>query len=125
MAFKLKLKNVSASGKKASPFKINNALVYGAADAAKGFVNVEDSYKAKAGQGAKTGRGGTDLLTKNKGGGGVETCEDKFDPIDNNTEYEACLAEKQKNNKDTTPEVKVEDSNSTDSTKDIVDAGNK
>ena len=35
------------------------------------------------------------------------------------------MDEKQKNNKDTTPEVKVEDSNSTDSTKDIVDAGNK
>ena len=124
MAFKLKLKNVSASGKKASPFKINNSLVYGAADAAKGFVNVEDSYKAGTGEGAKTGRGGTDLLTKNKGGGGVETCEDKFPDI-SSPEFEACMDEKQKNNKDTTPEVKVEDSNSTDSTKDIVDAGNK
>ena len=122
MAFKLKLKNVSASGKKASPFKINNALVYGAADAAKGFVNVEDSYKAKSGEGAKTGRGGTDLLTKNKGGGGVETCEDKFKDI-SSPEFEACMDAKQENNKDTTPEVKVEDSNSTDSTEDIVDAG--
>ncbi len=121
MAFKLKLKNVSASGKKASPFKINNALVYGAADAAKGFVNVEDSYKAKAGEGAKTGRGGTDLLTKNKGGGGVETCEDKFDPIDNNTEYEACLAEKEENKDDTTS---TGEGDSTEGTEDIVEAGN-
>ena len=117
MAFKLKLKNVSASGKKASPFKINNALVYGAADAAKGFVNVEDSYKAKAGQGAKTGRGGTDLLTKNKGKGGAETCEDKFDV--SSPEFEACMEEKQENTDDTTTDVVVEN----EGTEDIVEAG--
>ena len=119
MAFKLKLKNVSASGEKASPFKINNALVYGAGDAAKKFVNVEDAYAAGTGEGVKEGRGGTDLLTKNKGGGGVETCEDKFDPIDNNTEYEACLAEKEENTEDTTPAVDVK----TEGTEDIVEAG--
>jgi len=118
MAFKLKLKNVSASGKKASPFKINNALVYGAADAAKGFVNVEDSYKAKAGQGAKTGRGGTDLLTKNKGKGGAETCEDKFDV--SSPEFEACMDAKQENTDDTTTDVVVEN----EGTEDIVEAGN-
>lgn len=123
MAFKLKLKNVSASGEKASPFKINNALVYGAGDAAKKFVNVEDAYAEGTGEGAKQGRGGTDLLTKNKGGSGAETCEDKFDPIDNNEAYEACLKEKQDKNEDTTPEVKVEDGDSTDSTEEIVDAG--
>ena len=119
MAFKLKLKNVSASGKKASPFKISEALIAGAGVAADRFVNVEDSYKVGTGEGAKTGRGGTDLLTKNKGGGGVETCEDKFDPIDNNTEYEACLAEKQENTEDTTPAVKDQ----TEGTEDIVEAG--
>lgn len=123
MAFKLKLKNVSASGEKASPFKINNALVYGAGDAAKKFVNVEDAYAEGTGEGAKQGRGGTDLFTKNKGGSGAETCEDKFDPIDNNEAYEACLKEKQDKNEDTTPEVKVEDGDSTDSTEEIVDAG--
>lgn len=124
MAFKLKLKNVSASGEKASPFKINNALVYGAGEAAKKFVNVEDAYAAGAGEGAKQGRGGTDLVTKNKGGDGAETCEDKFDIA--TPEFEACMEQKQKENKDTTPEVKVEDGDSTestDSTEDIVDAG--
>jgi hypothetical protein len=38
MAFKLKLKQVQLSGSKASPFKINNALVQGAGIAAKGFT---------------------------------------------------------------------------------------
>ena len=38
MAFKLKLKQVQLSGSKASPFKINNALVQGAGVAAKGFT---------------------------------------------------------------------------------------
>jgi hypothetical protein len=121
MAFKLKLKNVSASGEKASPFKINNALVYGAGDAAKKFVNVEDAYAAGTGEGVKEGRGGTDLLTKNKGKGGAETCEDKFDV--SSPEFEACMETKKENNEDTTPEVKVEDIDSTDSTEEIVDAG--
>lgn len=121
MAFKLKLKNVSASGEKASPFKINNSLVYGAGDASKKFVNIEDSYKAKAGEGAKEGSGGTDLFKKNKGGSGVETCEDKFDPIDNNAEYEACLAEKEESTEDTTTPVEVADTTEGDSG--IVEAG--
>jgi hypothetical protein len=118
MAFKLKLKNVSVSGEKASPFKINNALVYGAGDAAKKFVNVEDAYAAGAGEGAKEGRGGTDLFKKNKGKGGSGTCEDKFDL--GSPEFEACMEQKQEENKDTPPEVQVEDDNSTE---DIVDAG--
>ena len=119
MAFKLKLKNVSASGKKASPFKISEALIAGAGVAADRFVNVEDSYKAKAGEGAKTGRGGTDLLTKNKGGGGVETCEDKFKDI-SSPEFEACMDEKQENTNDTTSAV---EGDSTEGTEDIVEAG--
>jgi hypothetical protein len=118
MAFKLKLKNVSVSGEKASPFKINNALVYGAGDAAKKFVNVEDAYAAGTGEGAKEGRGGTDLFKKNKGKGGSGTCEDKFDL--GSPEFEACMEQKQEENKDTPPEVQVEDDNSTE---DIVDAG--
>ena len=122
MAFKLKLKNVSASGEKASPFKISEALVAGAGVAADRFVNVEDAYAAGAGTGAKKGRGGTDLFKKNKGGSGAETCEDKFDPIDNNEEYEACLKEKQDNNEETTPEVEVEGEDN-NSTEEIVDAG--
>jgi hypothetical protein len=118
MAFKLKLKNVSASGEKASPFKISEALVAGAGVAADRFVNVEDAYAAGAGVGAKQGRGGTDLLTKNKGKGGTGTCEDKFDV--SSPEFEACMEQKQEENKDTPPEVQVEDDNSTE---DIVDAG--
>ena len=114
MAFKLKLKNVSASGEKASPFKISEALVAGAGVAADRFVNVEDAYAAGAGVGAKKGRGGTDLFKKNKGGGGAETCEDKFDL--GSPEFEACMEQKQDNNEETTPEVEVEveDNNSTE-----------
>jgi hypothetical protein len=118
MAFKLKLKNVSASGEKASPFKISEALVAGAGVAADRFVNVEDAYAAGAGVGAKEGRGGTDLFKKNKGKGGSGTCEDKFDL--GSPEFEACMEQKQEENKDTPPEVQVEDDNSTE---DIVDAG--
>jgi len=40
MAFKLKHSNVQLSGDKASPFKISNTLVQGAAIAAKGFTDV-------------------------------------------------------------------------------------
>jgi hypothetical protein len=112
MAFKLKLKNVSASGEKASPFKISEALVAGAGVAADRFVNVEDAYAAGAGVGAKEGRGGTDLFKKNKGKGGSGTCEDKFDL--GSPEFEACMEQKQEENKDTTPEVQVEDDNSTE-----------
>jgi hypothetical protein len=112
MAFKLKLKNVSASGEKASPFKISEALVAGAGVAADRFVNVEDAYAAGAGVGAKEGRGGTDLFKKNKGKGGSGTCEDKFDL--GSPEFEACMEQKQEENKDTPPEVQVEDDNSTE-----------
>ena len=40
MAFKLKHSNVQLSGDKASPFKISNTLVQGAAVAAKGFTDI-------------------------------------------------------------------------------------
>tara|TARA_Y100000385_G_scaffold284214_1_gene341822 strand:- start:2826 stop:3188 length:363 start_codon:yes stop_codon:yes gene_type:complete len=120
MAFKLKLKNVSASGEKASPFKISEALVAGAGVAADRFVNMEDSYAVGAGAGSKTGRGGTDLFKKNKGKGGSETCEDKFPDI-SSPEFEACMDEKEESTKDTTTPVEGADGAEGDS--EIVEAG--
>lgn len=48
MGFKLKHKNVESTGLKASPFKINQALVMGAGDAAKNFTDVRQGYMAGA-----------------------------------------------------------------------------
>ena len=44
MAFKLKHKNVHATGDKASPFKQNMALIQGAGDAAKSFTDIQGSF---------------------------------------------------------------------------------
>ena len=44
MTFKLKHKNVHATGDKASPFKQNAALIQGAGDAAKSFTDIQNSF---------------------------------------------------------------------------------
>ena len=46
MAFKLKFKNVKSTGEKASPFQQNQALISGAGDAAKSFVDVGGAFQA-------------------------------------------------------------------------------
>tara|TARA_R100001509_G_scaffold121913_2_gene75816 strand:- start:194 stop:631 length:438 start_codon:yes stop_codon:yes gene_type:complete len=46
MAFKLKHKNVHATGEKASPFKINETLVMGAGIASKGFTDIAGAYNS-------------------------------------------------------------------------------
>ena len=65
MAFKLKLKQVQLSGSKASPFKINNALVQGAGIAAKGFTTdmsggYNDVQMATTHKGREEEEGGSD-----------------------------------------------------------------
>mgnify|MGYP003134567996 FL=1 len=46
MGFKLKHKNVESTGLKASPFKINQALVMGAGDAAKSFTDIRSGFQS-------------------------------------------------------------------------------
>ena len=119
MAFKLKNINVSSTGKKASPFKINDSLVMGASDSAKKFVDVETAYAAGAGQGNMgSGVGGNPFEKKDKTTEGSDPCAKLTKDLD---AYAKCVEEQSlKNKKDPPPVIKVEGDSDT---KEIVEAG--